>query len=171
MKHRLINEGLTPIPMGATAEYACVCGRRGTRDAIERHVSASSFEGDGIVMRHDTTPGIGGDDDFGGNTKAHYLPVEPRVPAAPFNDTETSAPELPPPPRRSDEACPICQAGLPIADLPEIGAWSCGHWIHKKPRPIAEAFQEMLRTAYQAGGAAATTGETFESWYQREVLQ
>jgi hypothetical protein len=165
VRHRFVNDGLVPIPMGPTAEYACVCGRRGTRAAIERHLA----ESDGVVVRHDTTPGIG-DEDFGGNTKAHYLPIEPRVPApSTFNNAETSAPELPPPPRRSEEACPICQAGLPIADLPEIGAWSCGHWVHKKPRPIAEAFQEMLRTAYQAGGAAAT-GETFESWYEREVL-
>jgi len=39
------------------------------------------------------------------------------------------------------------------------------------PRSIAESFQDMLRIAYQAGAASAATGEIFETWYQREVLQ
>ena len=37
------------------------------------------------------------------------------------------------------------------------------------PRSIKAAFQDMLRIAYQAGVASATTGEIFETWYQREV--
>jgi hypothetical protein len=32
-------------------------------------------------------------------------------------------------------------------------------------------FQDMLRQAFDAGIAAATSGETFEAWYQREVLR
>lgn len=36
---------------------------------------------------------------------------------------------------------------------------------------IAEAFQTMLRDAFQAGLDAAASGETFEIWYQREVLR
>lgn len=164
MRHRLINDGVAPIPMGATAEYACVCGRRGTRAAIERHVTESeamSAPHDGVVVRRD---------DFGGDTQAHYVPIPPREPAPAFNDTETGAPRLPPPPE-TENRCPLCQEGEGIADLPEITAWSCGHWIYKTPRSIAEAFQDMLRQAYLAGDAAATSGETFESWYQREVLQ
>jgi hypothetical protein len=67
--------------------------------------------------------------------------------------------------------CPICQIGAQVTDLPEIAAWSCGHWTRKKPQSIAESFQDMLRATFQAGVAAATSGETFETWYQREVLR
>lgn len=164
-RHRLINDGALPIPMGATAEYACVCGRRGTRAAIERHVAESETvrEPRGVVVERR--------DDFGGDTQAHYVPLPPREPApSTFSDADTNVFHLSPPPERED-LCPICQAGDVVADLPEIAAWSCGHWIRKMPRPIAEAFQDMLRLAYQAGVAAATSGEIFESWYQREVLQ
>ena len=70
-----------------------------------------------------------------------------------------------------EEACPTCGSLDQIADLPEIAAWSCGHWIRRRPASIAEAFQDMLRGAFQAGLAAATSGETFETWYQREVLR
>jgi len=112
--------------MGTSAMYACVCGRRGTREAIELHIAGADATGDG--------------DDFGGDTQAHYLPVEPREPAPTFADMPTP-PELPPP---------------PIAEL---------------PRPIAESFQDMLRQAFEAGVTAATSGELFESWYQREVLR
>jgi hypothetical protein len=38
-------------------------------------------------------------------------------------------------------------------------------------RTIAESFQDMLRQAFAAGVAAATSGEAFESWYQREILR
>jgi hypothetical protein len=170
-RHRLLNDGVSPIPMGATAEYACVCGRRGTRADIEHHVAQAVEE---RSRENDTDVTIGGGgDDFGGDTKAHYLPVTPRRPArasAPPTFTDApSAPELPPPPR--SHVCPLCEVGTPLADLPEIAAWSCGHWIRKTPRPIAEAFQDMLRSAYQAGVLSATSGEPFESWYQREVLQ
>jgi hypothetical protein len=70
-----------------------------------------------------------------------------------------------------EEACPTCGSIDQIADLPEIAAWSCGHWIRRRPASIAEAFQDMLRGAFQAGLAAATSGDLFEIWYQREVLR
>lgn len=38
-------------------------------------------------------------------------------------------------------------------------------------RSIAESFQDMLRESFTAGLSAALNGETFEIWYQREVLQ
>ena len=38
-------------------------------------------------------------------------------------------------------------------------------------QPSAEMFQDMLRVAYQAGALSAQSGETFEDWYQREVLR
>ncbi len=43
--------------------------------------------------------------------------------------------------------------------------------IEYRSRSIAEAFQDMLRQAFEAGSAAAANGETFENWYQREILQ
>lgn len=176
-RHRFVNDGRSPIPMGATADYACICGRRGTRASIERHIaenweleeptppSAASENYAAIVVKND--------DAFGGDTKAHYLPVEPREPAFDADEATPTPPELPPPPPISpmSDVCPICQDGVQIADLPEIAAWSCGHWIRRKSRPVAESFQDMLRAAFQAGVAAATSGETFEIWYQHEVLQ
>jgi hypothetical protein len=173
-RHRFINDARSPIPMGATAEYSCICGRRGTWAAITKHIAESMIaEEDAAIVE---------DDHFSETTKANYLPVEPREPA-PYSDDDTPAP--PPPPRtRESEAptippplklrnnmCPICRSGTQIADLPEIAAWSCGHWSRKKLRPIAEAFQDMLRIAFQAGVTAAKNDETFEVWYQREVLQ
>lgn len=173
-RHRFINDGVSPIPMGATAEYRCVCGKRGTRAVIERHVAENSTEArdDAAIVRYASS--VNSDDDFdGGDTKAHYLPIEPREPApSTFAETEPSAPELPPPPPSPIlDTCQLCQIGVPVADLPEIVAWSCGHWIRKKPQPIAESFQDMLRLAYRAGVQGALSGETFENWYQREVLQ
>lgn len=137
-RHRFINDGRSPIPMGATAEFSCICGRRGSRAAIEQHIAEST---DGVVV----TSSADVDFDSGG-TKAHYLPVDPRLPASSsFGDADAvTPPELPPPPA-----------------LPEA----------KQLRPIAELFQDMLRSAYQAGVASARTGEPFETWYQREVLQ
>lgn len=86
--------------------------------------------------------------DFGGGTMSHYLPNEPRKPAptgeaAPLRRPATPEP-LPPP---------------PVDEIP------------RHPPSIAELFQSMLRTAYQAGAASASTGESFETWYEREVLQ
>ena len=184
-QHRFINDGRSPIPMGGTAEYACVCGKRGTYAAVERHVAASAAGDESTSEAAPTAPydQIVDNDDFGGgDTKAHYLPNEPRRPALtgeapPLRrpDRPTTPEPLPPHPTTSAaEAageCPICGVGEPACDLPEITAWSCGHWIHKRPRSIAESFQDMLRSAFQAGTAATTTGESFETWYQREVLQ
>lgn len=76
---------------------------------------------------------------------------------------------LPPPP--TVNACPSCGNVKSICTLPEIAVWACGHWILKRPRSIAESFQDMLRIAYQAGAASASPGEAFEIWYQREVLK
>jgi len=177
MRHRFINDGQSPIPLGRDAKYTCVCGKTGTREAIEHHVAerqaaeraAASRQAD--TWRALMSPVMPTDDFSGGSTKADYLPVPPRQPAlSTFGKTHTP-PELPPPPTSLPNLCLVCQAGDPVADLPEIAAWSCGHWIRKEPRPIAEAFQNMLRGAFHAGVAAAASGETFEGWYQREVLR
>lgn len=173
-KHRFINDGKAPIPMGSAAKYACVCGKTGTYAAIEQHIAERAATDRAETDREEVPRAITAsdmaNDDLGGDTKAHYLPMPPRAPA-PSTFTELpTPPELPPPPP-VPVPCPICQSGDPVADLPEISAWSCGHWTRRKPQPIAEAFQDMLRGAYHAGVAAAASGETFESWYQREVLQ
>ena len=183
IQHRFINDGLVPIPMGSTAEYACVCGRRGTYAIIDRHIADSAIRDDAHV--NDAAPTapyeqlVADGEAFGGDTKAHYLPMEPREPApSTFNESDMLTPvELPPPPppppprEVDDRSCETCGAGKLATDLPEISVWSCGHWIQKRPRSIAELFQDMLRSAYQAGVAATTSGESFETWYQREVLQ
>jgi hypothetical protein len=115
---------------------------------------------------------------FSGNTVPHYLPVELRPPAPPTPPAHAEdLPTKPEGPLLLETQpiplvlCAICQDGMLLADLPEITVWSCGHWTRKKPQSIAESFQDMLRTTFQAGVAAATSGETFETWYQREVLQ
>ena len=97
-----------------------------------------------------------------------YVPVEPREPAPAMPDTDSPTPPNALP---AIDVCPICQNGVQVADLPEIAAWSCGHWLRRTPLPIAESFQDMLRTAFQAGVAAAASGDAFETWYQREVLR
>ena len=170
--HRFINDGRSPIPMGATAEYGCICGKRGTHQAIAWHIAE--------MDRASRTAAPLNDFD-GGDTKAHYLPHEPRKPAPTGESPPLSRPELPPtpeplpPPSTSTststvDACPQCSVGKPTCDLPEIAAWSCGHWIRKQSRSIAESFQDMLRSAFEAGAVSTTTGESFETWYQREVL-
>jgi hypothetical protein len=160
--HRFINDGRSAIPMGSENQYGCICGKRGTKEAIARHIAEQSPVDEDtsgkVVVTADSS-------DFGGDTMAHYLPHEPRKPA------RLDTPEPLPPPPSTPSKCPTCQAGEPVADLPEISAWSCGHWIHKYPRSIAELFQDMLRFAFQGGVAAATAGESFETWYQREVLR
>lgn len=169
-RHRFINDGRSPIPMGGAAEFACICGRRGSRAAVELHI-AEAVAAESLARA--TMEAVQIDDDFdGGDTKAHYLPMEPREPATSAFGEDTPTPtELPPPPRGTEPSCQLCGEGVTMLDLPEIVAWSCGHWIQKRPRSIAESFQEMLRSAYKAGAAAAATGEPFETWYQREVLQ
>jgi hypothetical protein len=177
MRHRFINDGRSPIPMGTTADYSCVCGKRGSYAVIEKHIIEASSEdvGDAIpAMPYDQIE----IDDFGGDTKANYLPSEPRRPAPtgespPLPRPGTPEP-LPPPPtvaHEHEDACLRCGNAKSICTLPEISVWACGHWILKRQRSIAESFQDMLRIAYQAGAASASTGEAFETWYQREVLQ
>jgi hypothetical protein len=174
--HRFINDGRSPIPMGGSAEYACVCGKRGTHAAVERHIAVENDRE--AVPVESQRPDTDSDNFGGGNTKANYFPHEPRRPA-PTGEApplqrpdrpETPAP-LPPPPATVVNTCPRCGIGQPTCDLPEISAWSCGHWIEKRPRSIAELFQDMLRSAFQAGAAATMAGESFETWYQREVLR
>ena len=75
------------------------------------------------------------------DTIAHYLPNEPRRPA-PIGESDP----LPP---------------IPTSAVDD----------EERPRVIAELFQDMLRAAYQAGAVSASSGESFETWYQREVLQ
>lgn len=139
MRHALIVVG---------DDHACVCGARGTRAQVLRHVAErerSALEPSlrsrgfpqGVAI--DAVP-TDGDDFSGGDTKAHYLPNEPRRPAPVTTDAEPAP--LPPAPG-----------------------------IFERPRSIAEAFQDMLRIAHRAGVASAATGESFETWYQREVLQ
>jgi hypothetical protein len=174
MKHRFINDGRSPIPMGGSADYSCVCGKRGSFTAIERHIVEASAAKISDAIPPGPYDQIEIEDFGGGNTKANYLPNEPRRPA-PAGETlpRPGTPEpLPPPPTVTHAArCPSCGIGESICTLSEIAVWSCGHWILTRPRSIAESFQDMLRIAYQAGAAAASTGEAFETWYQREVLQ
>ena len=92
-------------------------------------------------------------DDYGGDTMAHYLSNEPRSPAP----TGESLPLQRPDSQTTPEPLPPIQAS-------EVDD-------EERPRSIAALFQDMLRSAFQAGTAAATTGESFEIWYQREVLQ
>jgi hypothetical protein len=175
-RHRFINDGRSPIPMGAVAEYTCICGKRGTYSAIEQHIAEKSDEdvsAAGVVTAR-YAPIDDGDEFGGGDTMAHYLPHAPRKPA-PTGESlplqrPTPEPLPPPPPTPREDTCPLCGIGDPACNLPEIAAWSCGHWIHKRPRSIAELFQDMLRIAYQAGARSGTDGEPFERWYEREVL-
>lgn len=202
----------------SATEFACTCGVRGTYEDILRHVAETDLRPslrslgfpERIAAPQETSadyaavvvnPVPSDDEDFGGgNTKAHYLPIEPKKPALPTRSKEAAPnyviperssfvePDLtpaplpptptPPTPSAGVEAqtpdkstCPICSQGSIEHDLPEITTWTCGHGVLKRPRSIAESFQDMLRTAYQAGAASAATGEIFETWYQREVLQ
>lgn len=150
-RHRFINDGRSPIPMGSTAEYVCVCGRRGTHAAIERHIAENSAGDESASEATPTAPYPQLVEDFGGgNTMAHYLPNEPRKPAPTGEPPPLQRPTTPEP-------------------LPPIPASAMDD--EERPRSIAELFQDMLRTAYQAGATSASRGESFETWYQREVLQ
>jgi hypothetical protein len=140
-RHRFINDGRSPIPMGSDVRYACACGKTGSHEEIERHVAAHAAAERTAAEREEiwrsiTAPAVPIDADVGGDTKAHYLPVPPRAPA-PSTFTELpTPPELPPPPVLPDR-CPHCPVGEPLADLPEVAAWSCGYWVRRKPQPIA----------------------------------
>lgn len=171
--HRFINDGHSPIPMGASAEYGCICGKRGSHQVIAFHIA-------GMLERSKRSAAVTADFE-GGDTMAHYLPAEPRRPA-PTGETPpllhpdrprpgTPEPLPPPPPAPSTDACPTCGTDTIICDMPEISVWSCGHWIRKRPGSIAELFQDMLRSAFVAGAASTTSGQSFETWYQTEVLR
>ena len=83
MQHRFINDGRSPIPMGATADYVCACGRRGSYAAIEKHIAEAA--GHNVGTSDAIPPGpydqIDIEDFGGGDTMANYLPNEPRRPA------------------------------------------------------------------------------------------
>ena len=158
IRHRFINDGRSPIPMGGVAEYACVCGKRGSYTIIERHIAESSVH-DGDRNDRDAAPTapydqlVDNDDFGGGDTKAHYLPNEPRRPGP------------------TGEALPLRRPDRPTTPEPLPPPLSTPAVDEERPHSIAELFQDMLRAAYQAGAASASSGETFETWYQREVLQ
>jgi hypothetical protein len=157
---------------GSTTEFACSCGVRGAYEDVLRHVAASaaadlppSLRSQGFPQRivgvgqrvsvdDDAAIPASGDDFGGGSTKAHYLPNEPKRPAlaVPPEVAEGAAPSYIEPELTS---APVHSRSSPSEPL----------------RSIAEAFQDMLRVAYQAGAASAATGESFETWYQREVLR
>ena len=148
-RHRFSNEGRSPLPMESTAEYTCVCGKHGTYEVIERHIAEYSASDESGREAVPTAPygQVVDSDTIVGDTMVHYLPNEPRTPAPigespPLQRPATPEP-LPPPPSTS------------VVD----------------ERSIAELFQDMLWAAYQAGATSASSGETFETWYEREVLR
>lgn len=108
------------------------------------------------------------DDDFSGDTKAHYLPNEPRSPA------ETV------PPRVEGEVDEIAEIAALFASSTDVPRDSLDHTIApaEAPQllqlpqmPIAAMFQETLWRAFRAGALSADpTYEAFASWYAREVL-
>ena len=147
----------------------------GRQTSVRDYAVSRRRAGSGVV--EDDILGLGSDDfvheiiadDFDSNTKAHYLPNEPRRPAAPT----PPPPPLPPPP------APPCRSRGCLAPPNSMGFCTV-HFTTAEidiervtvgSRSIAEAFQDMLRQAFMAGTAATTSGETFETWYQREVLR
>lgn len=175
MRHRFINDGRSPIPMGSRADYACVCGKRGTLSVIERHIAQSSTEDSAHAAPTAPYDQLvdSGDDFLGGDTKAHYLPMEPRQPAPTGESLPLQRPDrpatpepLPPPPSSSTNTQQL-DGDEELVLIARI----TGPATPVASRSIAELFQDMLRSAFQAGATAATTGESFETWYQREVLR
>jgi hypothetical protein len=204
--------------------FACTCGVRGSYEEIVSHVAeylGPSLKSRGFpsaIAQADTaavvvSPVPTDDVDFGGgDTKAHYLPLEPKRPALPalpnvveplsrdvtwgavpsYAEPERSSaaprpshhvlPEADPsaaPTRTSRQlATPptsfveqdLTPAPLPPTPTPNAPV-DLAPIVLEPPRSIAELFQDMLRIAYEAGAASAATGEIFETWYQREVLQ
>ena len=193
---------------GSTTEFACTCGVRGTYERVLRHVTAStpaeltpSLRSQGFLQRIvgeitqcapdddyasvtvSSVP-VDNDDFGGGNTKAHYLPNEPKRPALPAlpevvepisHDVAWGAtPSYIEPEQTSAPVQPSHHVEQTAVAQPEGHSRSNDNAADPAPVPtrsIAEAFQDMLRVAYQAGAASAATGETFETWYQWEVLR
>lgn len=172
-KHRFVDDGTAPIVIGG--EVSCICGLRGGYQDVERHIEA-----------HAQTDVIPTGDDFGGgDTKAHYLPNEPREPAPSSTPPETTS-ALPCrsrgclAPLNSYGTCTVHYRDvLPDVDLPSDPEGPVERPSPPelpppppmRPRSIAEMFQDTLRQAFAAGAASVAVGETFETWYQREVLQ
>lgn len=157
--HRLDTNLVYPV-----GQAACICGRHGNREEILLH-----------IMHHleDGSPVIVSDDFGGGDTKAHYVPTAPRRPATrpPCRDRECLAP------LNTAGACAVHFAesmspdALDLLTEPDPALTPVPDASSRKIPSIAEAFQSMLRSAYLAGSAGAAIGETFETWYQREVLR
>jgi hypothetical protein len=120
------------------------------------------------------------DDDYSGDTKAHYMPNEPRPPAgtvpprvgevdeiaeigalfAQTNPLAVEEEEIAPLPRE-----PIVNraATAPSAAAPQL--------LQLPQLPIPEMFQAMLWRAFRAGALLGEpTYEAFARWYEREVL-
>jgi len=164
----------------AGTEFMCVCGVRGTYAEVAGHIVDETIQGvnpetapDPSLVSRGFPSGLARDDaatravieryagvgrgvpiddgnDFGGDTKAHYLPIEPRVPALP--------------------ALPDVVDDCGVRAITASNFTEPGQPQPPRPRAIAEAFQDMLRQAFLAGVAAAASGEVFEQWYAREVL-
>ena len=126
---------------------------------------------DAIV--HDTPPIDDHDDFSGGNTRAHYLPVEPRKPARTLPPCRSRGCLAPLSEIDGIDVCIMhpADAAVPRDDRPSAPALPPPPPIAPRLMSIAEAFQDMLRQTFMAGIAAAQSGETFETWYQREVLR
>lgn len=119
------------------------------------------------------------DDNFGGDTKAHYTPVTPRQPALDraeqaFADTHgffALSPQL----IRAEmlthatDKCVVCAIVQRERDIQAAGA--------AEPAPstrtsIAEQFQDILWQAYYAGATGKDPSrEAFVRWYERTVLR
>jgi hypothetical protein len=182
LPHRFVDD-VAPLKNGEVliAEYACVCGMRGTYTDIVRHIKNPSVELPELAPDYDTTlsrrtsPDDDNNNDFdlvvSGDTEVHYLPNEPRKPAAAPSCRSRGCLA----PRNSAGTCAVHFIGTERESAPELPPPPSGpsqeYQFHKQPRSIAELFQDMLRAAFQAGAAATTTDESFETWYQREVLQ
>lgn len=138
-------------PVATDDEFTCACGVHGTYGFVRRHIT------DSAALKEDF-----GSEDV---TQAHYLPIEPRSPASPTPPPpiESRAPASPTPPP------PI----PPIPSIPRVitARRTSPVSVEVPPRSIAELFQDMLRQAFAAGAATAQSDETFEIWYQREILR
>jgi hypothetical protein len=131
--------------MLAVGEYACSCGARGTYVEVMRHIRKSSEMEDADVSvepaRDEMRAWLTRDD------TAVVIGIPPNNDGNDFIGEDTKAHYLPIAPREP-------------AIVPS-----------PRSQSIAESFQDMLRQAFTAGLAAAQTAETFETWYQREILR
>ena len=169
---------LRHVTASTAAELSPSLRSHGFPQRIASEVVQHAPGDDCALVAASSVPSSDGDDFGGGDTKAHYLQNEPKRPALPAlpevveplsNDVawgatpsyiepeQTSAPVHPSPLVEPEVSQPQGRTAPDPAPAPS--------------RSIAEAFQDMLRVAYQAGAAAAATGEAFETWYQREVLR